>query len=200
MKKRGRPRQFDEAAVIAAMLELFWRKGFAATSLDDIAAATGLNRPSLYRAFGNKVDMYVMCLGQFADRMKRISEEAFERTGTLEDGLTNLFDRLIDVYCVHAGEGGSLGCLVFSTAVAEAPSHPEIQKAVASGLDSVSSSLRQQIALHGAEHPQESVRMAADVALSTFLALGVQVRAGRPRTEIAETVRNCVAAIVKLLD
>ncbi len=199
MKKRGRPRQFDEEAVIKAMTSLFWRQGFAATSLDDIAVATGLNRPSLYRVFGNKVEMYVTCLDLFAERMTQLSEDAFAGADTLEAGLSGFYLGLLDVYYSGSDEAGGLGCLVFSNAVTEAPSHEAIQNAVATGLEWVRTVLRANIVRHRPEQDETAIDMAADVAVSAFLGLGVQVRSGKDRRDVERTVRNTVAAIAKLL-
>src|ERR1700759_3985290 len=58
-KRRGRPRAFQPEIALGKALELFRKDGFAATSLDDLSAATGMNRPSLYGAFGDKRDLYV---------------------------------------------------------------------------------------------------------------------------------------------
>ncbi|HIF33901.1 MAG TPA: TetR/AcrR family transcriptional regulator, partial [Planctomycetaceae bacterium] len=53
-RTRGRPKQYDEDVVLHAAGEVFWTKGFNATSLDDLSVAMGMNRPSIYRAFGDK--------------------------------------------------------------------------------------------------------------------------------------------------
>ena len=60
--KRGRPRAYDPDAALKAARDVFWVKGYAATSLDDIAEATGMNRPSLYAAFGDKEAIYLAAL------------------------------------------------------------------------------------------------------------------------------------------
>ena len=52
--RRGRPRAFEPETALNQAMDVFWKDGFAATSLDDLSAATGLNRPSLYGAFGDK--------------------------------------------------------------------------------------------------------------------------------------------------
>ena len=49
-RPRGRPRQYDPERALADAAKVFWKKGYAGTSLDDLAAATGMNRPSLYAA------------------------------------------------------------------------------------------------------------------------------------------------------
>ncbi len=53
-KRRGRPRAYQPEIALGKALDLFRKDGFAATSLDDLSAATGMNRPSLYGAFGDK--------------------------------------------------------------------------------------------------------------------------------------------------
>lgn len=64
---RGRPRSFETGAAMDAVMRVFWAKGFAAASIEDIAEATGLQRPSLYAAFGNKASMFAAALDRFLD-------------------------------------------------------------------------------------------------------------------------------------
>src|SRR5882757_7989882 len=58
-KRRGRPRAYQPEIALGKALDLFRKGGFAATSLDDLSAATGMNRPSLYGAFGDKRELYI---------------------------------------------------------------------------------------------------------------------------------------------
>src|SRR5499427_8208619 len=58
-KRRGRPRAYQPDVALGKALELFRKDGFAATSLDDLSEATGMNRPSLYGAFGDKRELYI---------------------------------------------------------------------------------------------------------------------------------------------
>lgn len=61
----ARPRTFDEDDVIAAAREEFWNRGYAATSVDDLTAATGLGKGSLYGAFGDKHTLYLRALDDY---------------------------------------------------------------------------------------------------------------------------------------
>lgn len=61
----ARPRSFDENTVLATIQEVFWRQGFAATSIEDLEKATGLKRTSLYQAFGNKDQLYITVLQNY---------------------------------------------------------------------------------------------------------------------------------------
>jgi TetR/AcrR family transcriptional repressor of nem operon len=55
----ARPREFDEEDVVLAARERFWSTGYAATTLDDVLAATGLGKGSLYGAFGDKHQLFL---------------------------------------------------------------------------------------------------------------------------------------------
>ena len=61
----ARPRTFDEHEVVAAARDEFWERGYAATSVDDLTAATGLGKGSLYGAFGDKHTLYLRALDDY---------------------------------------------------------------------------------------------------------------------------------------
>lgn len=61
-------RRFDEEKVLTDALDLFWRKGLHATSMLDLAAATGVQRGSLYNAFGDKEDLFLLAFERYAAR------------------------------------------------------------------------------------------------------------------------------------
>src|SRR5579871_6262156 len=66
----GKP-QYDEQAVIAAAAGVFWRHGFAAASLSDLTAATGLSRSSIYQRFGDKDGLFLEALESHTERSLR---------------------------------------------------------------------------------------------------------------------------------
>jgi TetR/AcrR family transcriptional repressor of nem operon len=61
----ARPREFDPDTVLERATQVFWAKGFENASLDDLCDATGLNRSSLYAAFGAKRDLYLSALARY---------------------------------------------------------------------------------------------------------------------------------------
>src|SRR5215471_1664222 len=63
---RGRPRSFDLDEALDSALHLFWRQGYEGTSLSDLTGAMGINRPSLYAAFGNKEELFRRALERYA--------------------------------------------------------------------------------------------------------------------------------------
>jgi AcrR family transcriptional regulator len=62
----GRPREFDRDAALRAAMLVFWRKGFLATSMNDLCDAMGIRSPSLYAAFGSKEKIYVEAIGLYS--------------------------------------------------------------------------------------------------------------------------------------
>jgi AcrR family transcriptional regulator len=64
----GRQRAFDKEDVLLKAVEVFWRKGYSGTSMTDLTEAMGINKPSLYAAFGNKEDLFVSAIGKYVDK------------------------------------------------------------------------------------------------------------------------------------
>src|SRR5216117_2500540 len=72
----GRPRAFDVDKALERALRMFWRKGFEGTSLSDLTAAMGINRPSLYAAFGNKEKLFRKALDRYGELVRANWQEA----------------------------------------------------------------------------------------------------------------------------
>ena len=118
---RGRPRKFDERAARQAILGVFWEKGYAATSLDDLSKATGMVRPSLYGAFGSKVEMYLSSMDVFLEGLSDVRQE-LATSQSPEDAIRAFLLSMIDVY-FGDDPNKKLGCFLVGTALAEAPSN-----------------------------------------------------------------------------
>ena len=83
---RGRPRKFNNDEVLDALVQLFWEKGYEATSLADIVAATGVNKSSLYNSFGSKDELFEMALNRYVDfRAEMMSQVVGDGTQGLDD-------------------------------------------------------------------------------------------------------------------
>ena len=104
----ARPREFDETAVIDRAMQQFWANGYEATSVDDLCAATGLNRSSLYRAFGSKRELLDVALSAYEkSALSRI--ERLLALHPIREGL-RLF--LMGLFGERSGEIAQWGCLI----------------------------------------------------------------------------------------
>jgi len=126
-KKRGRPRAYDPDVVLEKALEVFWQKGFAATSLDDLVEATGVNRPSLYAGFGDKEALYLKAMERYQRQIAEQLDEVLTCqgcTGGLRGIIRRYFDVMIRAYTGEAQH--PLGCAFMCTALTDAPQHESI--------------------------------------------------------------------------
>ncbi|MFV2038859.1 MAG: TetR/AcrR family transcriptional regulator [Acidimicrobiales bacterium] len=113
IRGRGRPRTFDEDEVLDALTSLFWRQGYEATSVADIAATTGLKRSSLYNAFGSKLELFSRILDRYITaRIELLETMAAEAGG----GIDALHAFLEFARSEMATELGCNGCLAVNTA------------------------------------------------------------------------------------
>jgi TetR/AcrR family transcriptional repressor of nem operon len=111
VKSPGRPRAFDENAVLDTAMDLFWRNGYASASVPDISAATGLSSSSLYNAYGSKLDLYKAALDRYLDH---VLDRMF---GALERGDAGLADveAFLDRLAATTKRTPRRGCLAVDT-------------------------------------------------------------------------------------
>lgn len=108
---RGRPRQFNENEVLDALVELFWEQGFEAASLADIVETAGLNKSSLYNAFGSKDELFQRVL----DRYLAGREAMLEQATSDGRGLDALHDFIGMIEQEAMSESGRRGCLAINS-------------------------------------------------------------------------------------
>ncbi|HEX7881659.1 MAG TPA: TetR/AcrR family transcriptional regulator, partial [Afipia sp.] len=152
-KKRGRPRAFEPDVALGKAMDTFRDGGFAATSLDDLSVAMGINRPSLYGTFGDKRDLFLKAYERYRAEMAAVFASAFDPALTLRQMLERIYATALDVYL--AGENGPRGCFTVMTATSEARADPEIRPLVQKALGSTQRALakRFQIAKETGELP-----------------------------------------------
>jgi TetR/AcrR family transcriptional regulator, copper-responsive repressor len=127
-KTRGRPRSFDPAEVLDKAQEVFWRQGYDGTSYTDLTAATGLNKPSLYAAFGDKEALFAAALQRYNEGPTAALVHTFEASPHLREGVEAMMRGYADLYT-----SGTVpcGCMAATTlAESSQPGFPEGLKAL----------------------------------------------------------------------
>lgn len=179
-KRRGRPPAYDAETALRRAMDAFWDAGYAATSLDDLAAATGMNRPSLYGAFGDKRAVYLKTLELYGAGGQL--RAALAADGTLRDALRRVFDRAIALYL--SGKHGARGCFLIGTAATEAVKSPEVRAALAAQLRELDDIFEARIARArraGEIAPGADPAALAKLASATLHSIALRSRAGDPR-------------------
>lgn len=114
---RGRPREFCVDAALARALEVFWSKGYDGASLNDLTEAMGINRPSMYAAFGNKEELFKKALDLYErEKMAYIGKALGQPTARLV--AETMLRGAIDTAC---GGDQPHGCLRVINSVACSP-------------------------------------------------------------------------------
>src|SRR5215469_7527197 len=99
-EKVARPKAYDRDAVITAARDLFWERGFGATSITDLEDRTGLNRSSIYAEFGSKNGLFEAALDCYADQVIVLLHDSVRHGGGL-DAVAGLFTRLAELLDCH---------------------------------------------------------------------------------------------------
>jgi len=192
-KRRGRPRAYKPDVAIGQALNLFRKGGFAATSLDDLSAATGMNRPSLYGAFGDKRELYIKSYQRYRDDFRAAMRDVFKETLPIRKRLQKIYAVAIDIYL--SGEAGPRGCFTVLTAASEAVADPEICALVVEGLAELdrafASAFRR--AIDNGELPASaSPEMLAQIASAAMHSIAIRARARVPRKKLEAIVKGAI--------
>ncbi|MBS0478290.1 MAG: TetR/AcrR family transcriptional regulator [Proteobacteria bacterium] len=189
-RSRGRPRKFDPADALKAASERFRTHGYAATSLDDLVEATGLARPSLYAAFGDKRALYLAALDRTIDRVGKSFDTLIASGLPLAESLAAMFRFVIDGYLT--GEAGPSGCIMISTSAASAVDDPAVRERLAAFLAIEDQRIEELLAARGDAQAHAHARLVTAVIHS----LSVRARAGASRDELDAIAAACITLIV----
>ncbi|NIZ03043.1 TetR/AcrR family transcriptional regulator [Thalassospira lucentensis] len=191
-----RPRAFDEESVLDNAMNIFWRKGFETTSVQDLVEETGLNRASMYSSFGDKKALFLRVLEHYS---AKISTKRFEKLRETADGREAIVATFKDTTLQCCNDGRFKGCLMVNSGMELAPHDPDIaaisHRAFRRVEDMFANALRRGVDA-GTISGDKNIR-----ALARFLAAsfqGVQLMARRGSDP--ETLQDYTETILAALD
>jgi len=162
-------KNFDQEEAIERIMEVFWQKGYEATSLTDLTEATGVKRQSLYNAFGGKRDLFVRALKKFdAERQRGVLAE-IEAQGEPLKAIHDVFDQAVEDKLTR-------GCFLVNTSL-EIQMHDEEVKSLASAAVEDFRSFYERTIDHAKERGEIPVTVDTSAAASALLAalFGIRV-------------------------
>ena len=130
-------RQFDEGEMLERALNLFWQKGYSQTTMQDLAEATGVQRGSLYNAYGDKETLFLRVFGVYREKYVVQMRDALEQPG-LRESLRSFFDFAIS--SMRTGQP-TRGCLSTKTAVGVEELDEPLRTALKDLLDEIEAAL-----------------------------------------------------------
>lgn len=181
----ARTREFDTEEVLSQAMRLFWRRGFVATSMSDIYAATGLKAGSLYAAFGDKDGLFRQAFEHYAKRFRETLPKDLSGLAAIRAWI-RLQAKLA------ADDPERAGCMIINT-VAEWTAHSPATQALAQGrMQEIRDFFVRQLmhAVHAGEIPAETnIDYRADAlvgAVVSIMTLGRAVADQRTIAHVAE--------------
>lgn len=191
-KRRGRPRAYQPDVALAKALDLFRKEGFAATSLDDLSAATGMNRPSLYGAFGDKRELYIKSYQRYRDDARAAMTDIFRGEMPIRERLSRIYAIALDIYL--SGDSPR-GCFTVTTAASEAVFDPQIRSMVLEGfveLDKAFATCFRRAKDKGELPESADPIVLAQLASAALHTVAIRARAGVPRKELEAIVKGAI--------
>jgi len=193
---RGRPRAYDPEQALARVMDAFWRTGFSGTSLDQLSAATGMNRPSLYGAFGDKRALYLMTIDRYIAGGEQAMEQALRYDQPLADALSALYRRALSLYLPEGKP--ARGCFLVGTAGTEAVADAEVRAKLGAAMRGIDRAFEARLRHAQAQGELEATAdpaLLARVATGVLHTLAVRARAGDARASLQATADAVVALI-----
>jgi TetR/AcrR family transcriptional repressor of nem operon len=139
----ARPKAFDREAVLDKAMQVFWAKGFEATSVQDLVDATGINRGSLYATFTDKSALYLAALDRYCAQVLAPRLAVLDRDGPVKDAVRALFEQLV---CDAVAHGDRRGCLISNAAVELCPEDAAVGGCVGANMQRIESRLQAALA------------------------------------------------------
>jgi TetR/AcrR family transcriptional repressor of nem operon len=186
-RPRGRPRAFDETAVLDTAVDLFWRSGYTQASIADISAATGLAPSSIYNTYGSKLDLFARALDRYLDVI------IGQLLDPLENGSAGLAD--VDAFfqrlATSGGQTRPPGCLAANTIGEFRDAPPLIAERIARYRKLLLRAFRAALtrAAASGEIRAEAVAPRAEALLSIVIASSLLTAAGAPNQDIRDLLR-----------
>jgi AcrR family transcriptional regulator len=189
----GRPREFDAAEALDRALAVFWSKGYEGTTLPDLTAAMGINRPSLYAAFGNKEALFRRAIDRYVAGPASHVRQALARPQA-KDAVRTLWKETIRLV---TSPGNPRGCFLVQGALACGDQGQSVRAAVSRMRQASETMIRNRLAQAVRERDLPAEVDAADLArfvATVSQGLAVQAASGATRKQLEKVAALALGA------
>jgi TetR/AcrR family transcriptional repressor of nem operon len=191
-----RPREFDEDDVVARATDLFWRRGYHATSVRDLGEALGLSASSLYRTFGDKHALFLRALDHYRATDSAEARDHLLRPGPVREVLRDWLIRMVDL----PDEGAAArGCFVVNTATELGADDSAVDERTQAAFGVTRETLQEVLRRgrrDGELRADLDVAAAAEALFTLVLGLRVRARAGHGRAELDGVIDTTIRSLL----
>lgn len=194
----GRPRAFDKDDALNKATHVFWVSGYHGASLANLTKAMGINKPSLYAAFGNKTALYTQALSEYGTFMQKALRVTLEAAPTLERSCESLLRTAVNFYTPEGRP--HLGCLIANVSITPTPENQEFADALLTFLgetDALIADILQNTFPSEVEKTGLTSLQIAQLLTSTTHSLSLRARAGVQRKALIDMAQLTVRLIFR---
>jgi AcrR family transcriptional regulator len=192
--KKGRPRSFDRAAALKAAMQVFWQRGYEATSLSDLTRAMGINAPSLYAAFDCKEALFGEALTLYQATEGAEPQRLLQEAPTAKQGFTAMLRYHATDY---VNPQHPPGCMAVLAAITGAPENKSVRALMTrtrrAAVDGLAARIRRGISAGDVPKSADAVAMAAFYT-TLMQGMSIQARDGATKKQLLATVEAAMVA------
>lgn len=193
MAKRGRPRTFERTEALRVAMSLFWEQGYEGTSVSELAAAMGINSPSLYAAFGSKEALFREAITLYDQTESEATATALAERTARRSMEALLHNNLV----AYTDPGTPRGCMIVLAANTGKTKNEEVRQYVAeyrrATITMVADRLRRGVA-DGDVPPDADIAAISAFFTTVLHGLSIQAHDGASREELQQVVDVAMAA------
>lgn len=191
---KGRPRSFDRAAALKAAMQVFWQRGYEATSLSDLTRAMGINAPSLYAAFDCKEALFGEALQLYQDTEGAEPQRLLQESRTAKQG----FAAMLRYHAAdYVNPQHPPGCMAVLAAIVGAPENKTVRALMSetrrNAIDALAARIRRGIAEGDVPKGADAAAMAGFYT-TLMQGMSIQARDGATKKQLLATVEAAMAA------
>ena len=191
----GRPREFDESQALEKAMQVFWSKGYEATSLGDLTEAMGLSKSSLYDTFGCKHELFLSALEHYDETVGGRVAAELARPGSARAAIRAAFESAVD----RAVSGVERrGCLIVNCAAEFGASDPAVAARVRAGMARIENAFHDVVTrgqAAGEIPPGKDPRALARYLTSSINGLRITAKAQADPMALQDIVRHVLASL-----
>ncbi|OMH39478.1 TetR/AcrR family transcriptional regulator [Motiliproteus sp. MSK22-1] len=191
----GRPISYKPEQLLGDVTELFWRKGYFATSVADLVKTTGLNPGSIYNAYGNKVGLLEASLEFYGDRSIKRARKSMGQSPNIEKAVSGFFQRLIDSM---VEDPDAKGCFLVNTWLELASHNVSIKSRIQSIFDGIEREFREALVraqTRGGLKQEANPQVLAKYLMMSIWGLRVMGRMNPERAQLEAVANQSMAAL-----
>lgn len=191
----GRPKIFDQQLALQAAMDLFWRRGYAATSLEDLLDVMSLSKSSFYAEFKSKDALYRASLKLYQQMIVRHLDQTRIQSPSLRDFLDAIFQEAID----DSTSGDPKGCLIVNSAIEFGQHKTQFAEEVRNALKAVQSAfeLAIELAVRNDEISNASSPKLLAKSITTFMSgLRAMIKGGMPTKDAKAVVKKILDSVL----